>query len=240
MWVESGYGQSVAETVSCGGGAQSETHYKWSNLKHFLNPYQWDQAGMGRWGIREKQGKNGLWSGGKAISCLWGEKKQHIALSLCSASFREKTFKCVSCWLFPPVPPHAVGAGAPCEAQVEKQQPLLFDKEKKQVSEAALLSSVAAHIESVKQTPHSHSLHVAAGLCSLLGLNSHHSLLPLAGDVCWIHLSKCITESVDLYLKVLIILITAQYTRLFNFCTYKTTDSLSAICIYILFTLTTL
>lgn len=60
-----------------------------------------------------------------------GKKTQHIALSLCSASFREKTFKCIPCWLFPPVPPHAVGAGAPCEAQVEKQQPLLFDKGKK-------------------------------------------------------------------------------------------------------------
>lgn len=231
MWVESGYGQSAAETVSCGGGAQSETHYKWSNLKHFLNPYQWDQAGMGRWGIREKQGKNGLWSGGKAISCLWGKKKlQHIALSLCSASFREKTFKCIPCWLFPPVPPHAVGAGAPCEAQVEKQQPLLFDKEKK----TSLRSGTSVICRITYRKRKTDSTLTLAPCRSRAVFPSWFEFTTLSAASGW----RCVLDPlIKVYHRICrfirIILITAQCTRLFNFCTYKTTDSLSAICIYI-------
>lgn len=170
---------------------------------------------MRRWGIRGKQGKIDCGVVGRPSLASRGKKK-HIAPSFCSASFRAKTFKCASCCLFPPVPPHAVGAGAPCEAPVKKQQPLLFDKEKKNKKNKSQKRHFCHLSQDIYKTQN--RLHARTHSMSQPGcLNSHHSLLPLAGDVGSIHLSKCITESVDLYLKVFIILITAQWNQTLQF-----------------------
>lgn len=148
-------------------------------------------------------------------SLAFGGRKNPTALLLCSASFQAQTLMWVSCKLLLPVPPHAVGVGALREAQVGKQQALLFYKERKNQSQmwhsCHLSQCVFKAWNSVAFSM------MQPGCFSVIALNSHHSLLPLTGDVSKIDWSKCGTESVDLYFSVLI-LITAQCTALFNFC----------------------